>query len=487
MRRAGRSPRCSPARSSRCATAATLEWPVFRRPGRVRVEVGPRARWIHPGHRLGVARGRIAVAFRRSVAIDVIWSGWGSSLRLERRPGRRLEGRRSCLPEDRWWDRWGRHRSYRPAGRTSLGRCRPDQRCRSDRSPVGARGPRRWRGVAADGTGPARRAGRVLPSLSRLTADYAVWAGSSRLPRAGQSTRRWCRHGGRTRRCVRLVQAGSPRASPPLRRHGLRDGTSLTTDHAGAARSRTSCGTGYRTGPAGGESLVWAERVRAWFGSRATMRCVSADHYFSAEPDAPSDYRRVEFEVAGITYRLATAGGVFSADRLDPGTAVLLRKAPLPGPDTTRALLDLGCGYGPIAAVLARNAPRATVYAVDVNRRALRLVRENAAALGLADRVNAVTPDEVPAGVRFAGIWSNPPIRVGKAELHAMLLRWLPRLMQDGRAWLVVARHLGADSLQQWLTDRGWSVTRHASQKGYRVLRVDGKPDDAPPWRPENG
>ncbi len=217
------------------------------------------------------------------------------------------------------------------------------------------------------------------------------------------------------------------------------------------------------------------------------MRCVSADHYFSAEPDAPSDYRRVEFEVAGITYRLATAGGVFSADRLDPGTAVLLRKAPLPGPDTTRALLDLGCGYGPIAAVLARNAPRATVYAVDVNRRALRLVRENAAALGLADRVNAVTPDEVPAGVRFAGIWSNPPIRVGKAELHAMLLRWLPRLMQDGRAWLVVARHLGADSLQQWLTDRGWSVTRHASQKGYRVLRVDGKPDDAPPWRPENG
>jgi 16S rRNA (guanine1207-N2)-methyltransferase len=214
---------------------------------------------------------------------------------------------------------------------------------------------------------------------------------------------------------------------------------------------------------------------------------VSADHYFSAEPDAPSGYRRVEFEVAGITYELATAGGVFSADRLDAGTAVLLRKAPLPGPDVTGALLDLGCGYGPIAAVLARNASRATVYAVDVNRRALRLVRENAAALGLADRVHAVAPDEVPAGVRFTGIWSNPPIRVGKAELHAMLVRWLPRLTPDGRAWLVVARHLGGDSLQQWLTDRGWSVTRHASQKGYRVLRVDGKPDDAPPWRPENG
>jgi len=214
---------------------------------------------------------------------------------------------------------------------------------------------------------------------------------------------------------------------------------------------------------------------------------VSADHYFSAEPDAPAHHRRVEFDVAGLTYRLVTTGGVFSAGRLDPGTAVLLRKAPLPRPDTTGALLDLGCGYGPITAVLARTAPLARVYAVDVNRRALDLVRDNAAALGVADRVVAGTPDEVPDAVRFAGIWSNPPIRVGKPELHAMLLRWLPRLTPTGHAWLVVARNLGGDSLQQWLVERGWPVTRHASQKGYRVLRVDGKPEDGAAAPAENG
>jgi 16S rRNA G1207 methylase RsmC len=214
---------------------------------------------------------------------------------------------------------------------------------------------------------------------------------------------------------------------------------------------------------------------------------VSADHYFSAEPDAPARYRHVEFDVAGVTYRLATAGGVFSADRLDAGTAVLLCKAPLPEPDTTGALLDLGCGYGPITAVLARNAPRARIYAVDVNRRALDLVRENARSLGAADRVSALTPDEVSDGVRFAGIWSNPPIRVGKPELHAMLARWLPRLAPDGQAWLVVARHLGGDSLQRWLTDGGWPVTRHASQKGYRVLRIAGKPHDVSVDYSENG
>ena len=202
------------------------------------------------------------------------------------------------------------------------------------------------------------------------------------------------------------------------------------------------------------------------------MRSVIGEHYFSAEPSTPAARRQITFEVAGRGYRLSTAAGVFSADRLDAGTAVLLRKAPLPGPGTTGTLLDLGCGYGAIAAVLATRAPNATVYAVDVNTRALDLVRDNATALDIADRVVAATPDEVPADTLFAQIWSNPPIRVGKEELHALLRRWLPRLAPDGTAWLVVGCHLGADSLQEWLTERGWPAVRHASQKGFRVLSV---------------
>jgi 16S rRNA G1207 methylase RsmC len=212
---------------------------------------------------------------------------------------------------------------------------------------------------------------------------------------------------------------------------------------------------------------------------------VTADHYFSTEPAVAGQRKRVEFEVAGRPYGLVSAAGVFSAERLDPGTAVLLRKAPLPGPDTTGALLDLGCGYGPIAAVLATAAPGGRVYAVDVNPRALELTRENAATLGLADRVLATGPDGVPADVRFAQIWSNPPVRVGKDELHAMLARWLPRLAPGGVGWLVIARYLGGDSLQAWLTERGWPTTRYASQKGYRILRV-GNPGDAVPRSAEN-
>jgi 16S rRNA (guanine1207-N2)-methyltransferase len=179
----------------------------------------------------------------------------------------------------------------------------------------------------------------------------------------------------------------------------------------------------------------------------------------------------VEFSAGGRSYALVASSGVFSAQRLDPGTAVLLRKAALPGP-RGGVYLDLGCGYGPISMVLAGTSPHATVYAVDVNARALDLVRANAAALGVADRVIACPPDEVPAGVRFDEIWSNPPIRVGKAELHNLLSTWLPRLAPGGSAWLVVARNLGADSLQDWLCGQGWQVARHASQKGYRVFQV---------------
>jgi 16S rRNA (guanine1207-N2)-methyltransferase len=195
-----------------------------------------------------------------------------------------------------------------------------------------------------------------------------------------------------------------------------------------------------------------------------------AEHYFSSEPTAVADERTVTLAVAGRELRLTASAGVFSASRVDPGTAVLLRKAPLPRRGGT--FLDLGCGYGPISAALATSAPDATVYAVDVNARALQLVAANAAAVGAAGRIVPVRPDDVPDGVVFDELWSNPPIRVGKPALHGMLSRWLPRLVPGGTAYLVVARNLGADSLHDWLVGEGWPTDRLASQKGYRVLAV---------------
>lgn len=203
-----------------------------------------------------------------------------------------------------------------------------------------------------------------------------------------------------------------------------------------------------------------------------------SDHYFSAEPGSKATPRTVEFTVHGRAYSLSSSTGVFSGDRLDLGTSVLLREAPLPtGPGT---FLDLGCGYGPIASVLATQVPGATVWAVDVNTRALELTRKNADRLQVAGRVRVATPEDVPDDVRFDEIWSNPPIRIGKPALHALLERWLRRLSPDGVAWLVVGKNLGADSLQRWLVEQGWGCERQASAKGFRLLavrRAPGGPD----------
>jgi 16S rRNA (guanine1207-N2)-methyltransferase len=196
----------------------------------------------------------------------------------------------------------------------------------------------------------------------------------------------------------------------------------------------------------------------------------SHDHYFTAQPASPQELRTLTVELAGRTLEVETASGVFSSAHLDHATAVLLDE--VPAPPSSGDLLDLGCGWGPIALTMALLAPEARVWAVDVNERALDLVRRNATRLELP-AVTAVTPDGVPDDVRFAAIWSNPPIRVGKEALHELLLRWLPRLAPGGEAHLVVGKNLGADSLQRWLADAlERPVERTASSRGFRVLTV---------------
>jgi 16S rRNA G1207 methylase RsmC len=193
-------------------------------------------------------------------------------------------------------------------------------------------------------------------------------------------------------------------------------------------------------------------------------------HYFSPAASGPERRQTITATVWGKELRLITANGVFAGDGLDRGTAVLLRESPIP---TGRPrVLDLGCGYGPIALAIARACPGATVDAVDVNERALELCRDNARALGVADRVHVLRPDEADPEVRYDEIWSNPPIRIGKEPLHALLLEWLDRLASRGVARLVVSKNLGADTLQRWLGQQGYAVERAAVAKGFRVLVV---------------
>jgi 16S rRNA (guanine1207-N2)-methyltransferase len=193
-------------------------------------------------------------------------------------------------------------------------------------------------------------------------------------------------------------------------------------------------------------------------------------HYFDDDPEISSSPHPVEVTLPDMSLTLTADRGVFAADKLDAGTKLLLLEAPLP-PDSA-TVLDIGCGWGPIACVVSQRVPSSQVWAVDVNSRARVLTETNAASLGVGDRVHVCAPDEVPADIRFDRIFSNPPIRVGKAALHELLMRWFARLTPDGIAHLVVQKHLGSDSLAKWLDGQGYPTTRLTSRAGYRILEV---------------
>jgi 16S rRNA (guanine1207-N2)-methyltransferase len=196
-------------------------------------------------------------------------------------------------------------------------------------------------------------------------------------------------------------------------------------------------------------------------------------HYFSEQPSGAELRRTITAQIWGRELTMVTSGGVFAADGLDRGTAVLLRASPIP--EGTPRILDLGCGYGPIALAIAVHCPGALIDAVDVNERALALCWENAQSLSVADRVRVLRPDQVEPEARYDEIWSNPPIRIGKQSLHELLLTWLGRLAPTGIARLVVGKNLGSDTLQRWLTEQGYDCERAASAKGFRVLVVRAK------------
>ncbi|MDO4791259.1 MAG: methyltransferase [Buchananella hordeovulneris] len=198
-------------------------------------------------------------------------------------------------------------------------------------------------------------------------------------------------------------------------------------------------------------------------------------HYFDATPTSELREQKI-VTIQGRDFAVTTAGGVFSTARLDPGTAVLLSH--VPPPPRSGVLADVGCGWGPITLALAAASPQASVVAADVNSVARSLTTDNCAAAGLTNV--EVLGQDAPAvlaerGVKLAGLWSNPPIRIGKPALHELLLAWLPLLDTAAKAHLVVGKNLGADSLQRWLIEQGFPTERIASAKGFRILEVSAR------------
>lgn len=201
----------------------------------------------------------------------------------------------------------------------------------------------------------------------------------------------------------------------------------------------------------------------------------SGEQYFSATPSSNDERKTLHVTLRDRDIDVQVSNGVFSASKLDLGTSVLLKHAPKP-PENGR-FLDIGCGWGPISLSLGLESPNAEIFAIDVNERALELTKLNAKNINLKNIhtelvENAIKNKDLE---RIDLIWSNPPIRVGKEVLHEILLTWIPRLNENGKAYLVVQKNLGSDSLIPWLAENlgeNYIVEKYASSKGYRIIEV---------------
>lgn len=186
---------------------------------------------------------------------------------------------------------------------------------------------------------------------------------------------------------------------------------------------------------------------------------------------APGTWARVAAALPGGPAELASLPGVFSHDRLDAGTALLLQHMPAVA---GRRVLDAGCGYGPIGIAAAR-AGAAEVAMLDVSLLAVAAARENIARLGLAGRATALPSDALEAaGGSYDLVASNPPFHAGRtvdtAMARAFIAQARARLAPGGSLMLVANIFL---PYERELAPHFGRVATVASGGGYKILVAD--------------
>lgn len=195
-----------------------------------------------------------------------------------------------------------------------------------------------------------------------------------------------------------------------------------------------------------------------------------SDHYYTNQPSSKSEPQYFETTLIGTTFQFKTDSGVFSKDRIDYGSEVLINA--VSEEDLTEGdLLDVGCGYGPIGLALAKQFKEKEVHMIDINERAVELAKENAETNDI--RNVSIQPSSLFEKVEkrdFSAVLSNPPIRAGKKTVHSILEEAYEYLKSEGKLFIVIQKKQGAPSAKKKMQEVFGNVTRIVLDKGYWVL-----------------
>lgn len=195
-----------------------------------------------------------------------------------------------------------------------------------------------------------------------------------------------------------------------------------------------------------------------------------ADHYYASQPTAAHDRKTWDTVLRGQSYRFVSDAGVFAKGGVDFGSRTLIEAMDIPH---DAEVLDVGCGYGPIGLAAARLAAKGHVTMIDVNSRAVELAKENAAVNGV-NNITVLESDLFSAleDRKFDVVLTNPPIRAGKATVHAIFEGAYERLRSGGSLWVVIQKKQGAPSAKEKLESLFSRVVEVTKDKGYRIYRA---------------
>jgi 16S rRNA (guanine1207-N2)-methyltransferase len=195
------------------------------------------------------------------------------------------------------------------------------------------------------------------------------------------------------------------------------------------------------------------------------------DHYFTSKPSADKNEKKIEARLKGQQMIFTTDAGVFSRDRVDFGSKVMI-EAIDERAFSTGEVLDVGCGYGPVGLSLAKANPALHIDMIDVNERALELAKKNAELNGVSNvSIFLSSIYEQVEKQTYGAVISNPPIRAGKQTVHKIITDAKEHLADNGVLIIVIQKKQGAPSAKKVMEETYGNVTRIGLDKGYWVLQ----------------
>lgn len=194
-------------------------------------------------------------------------------------------------------------------------------------------------------------------------------------------------------------------------------------------------------------------------------------HYFTNDNDNDLKGKTFNTMIKNNKYVFQTSSGVFSKDYLDFGSRVLIETVIIEEND--KEILDLGCGYGPVGIVFAKENPTKNITMIDINKRAVELAKINAE-LNSVFNVNIINNYLLnDINKTFNVIITNPPIRAGKQTVFELYEQAYKSLEKSGKMYVVIQKKQGAPSTLSKLEEMFEKVEVVRKVKGYWIIKAN--------------